>query len=193
MSANLTLIERLKQQQQTEQETIQALAQQQLETFRSELKDTLDSELNTISDAIKASLKATTKEITGQVSTSSKAITKGLTTAQQSLTTEVSKTPWLLLRHRVLIPLATWAVILASLWGVTQYYTRQIAGLKASMTQLEASKAELEKNREDLIRQGYGAQFSTCDGRVCVAINPDSKTYNSTSGEQHEYRILENN
>lgn len=191
MSANLTLIERLRQQQQTEQETIQSLVQQQLETFRSELKDTLDSELTTISDAIQTSITETKTTITKQISTSKKEITKGLTSSHKSLTDEVKKTPWLLVRHRVLIPLVTWVIILASLWGVTRYYTGQITELKTSVAQLETRKADLEKNRDDLIRQGYGAQFTKCDGRVCVAINPNSKPYDTTNGQ--EYMILENN
>lgn len=162
MNENLPLAERLKRQRAEENASLVSLTREQLSDLRSGLNDILREELNTI----RRDMKTQTEALAAEYAESRK------------------KLLWRLVTGRMLIPWMSALMLLGIIflcgWGVTQYYARQIPELRRQASVMDIQVRTLEQ-------QGGRMKTSTCDGRLCVEIDPNSGPYGD-KGEN--YRIV---
>jgi hypothetical protein len=162
MSETIPLAERLKQQRDAENASLESLTREQLTELRSGLNDILQEELNTI----RLDMKTQTEALAAEYVESRK------------------KLLWRLVTGRMLIPWLSALMLLGTIflcgWGVTQYYARQIPELRRQASEMDIQVRTLEQ-------QGGRMKTSMCGGRLCVEIDPDSVAYGN-KGEN--YRIV---
>src|SRR5690554_5767497 len=183
----LNLSKTLQNKAKQDREQIATLQQEQLQTLVESLRDTLKKELATTQQDIQKkaeSLAKLTKQKNEELSSLQQKQIEQMQAKQNELMQQLSQSVkasqralrwgWL----RATVPsLSVLVIILASSWGLMQYYTSQV-------TKLHRTTQSMERNIEELTRKGGTVKLNTCGdkGRLCVKLNSKSGEYKDGSG-----------
>jgi exonuclease VII large subunit len=175
-------------------ETIQRLQQEQLQKLAESLSSTLKSELATTQQDMRKAAESLQESLRQQhqhMQSLQQEQAESLQERQEQLAQQLDKSvkasqralrwSWL----RAAVPsLSVLAIILASSWGLMQYYTSQVI-------KLHRTTQSMERNIEELTQKGGTVRLNTCGdkGRLCVKLNSKSEEYKDGSGGV--WRILD--
>lgn len=150
------LTERLKEQSNHENETIQSLTREQLGNLRSALNTILENELNTLKADIQRQHKA-----------------MGWTVIRSRIFWPTIIAASLLL-----------GISIAS-WGLMRYHITTISTLSEEINLLRQTEQQYRETIEILEQQGGRITLTQCNNRLCARIDPQAPTYSGQNGETY--------